>query len=142
MVIFSPNQSVLKISSVHAQIDFKRLVLEREKMNTFFTENVPEYVTVEFNLDVTETKLDRFFDPAPFVPSDKKTREDRCEEILSIQAMGLKKRLEHTGCQSAVIGISGGLDSSLALLVTAKAFVYLGLSEARLRSEHAMLWNN
>lgn len=121
-----------KNQSVHAQIDFKRLVLEREKMNTFFTENVPEYVTVEFNLDVTETKLDRFFDPAPFVPSDKKTREDRCEEILSIQAMGLKKRLEHTGCQSAVIGISGGLDSSLALLVTAKAFDLLGLERSKI----------
>ena len=70
--------------------------------------------------------------PAPFVPSDKKTREDRCEEILSIQAMGLKKRLEHTGCQSAVIGISGGLDSSLALLVTAKAFDLLGLERSKI----------
>ena len=61
------------------------------------------------------------------MPTDKKNREERCEEILSIQEMGLKKRLEHTGCRHAVIGISGGLDSTLALLVTVKAFDDLGL---------------
>ena len=64
----------------------------------------------------------RYVDPAPFVPRDERQRNRRCEEILSIQAMGLKKRLEHTGCHEAVIGLSGGLDSTLALLVTVRAF--------------------
>ena len=64
----------------------------------------------------------RYVDPTPFVPRDERQRNRRCEEILSIQAMGLKKRLEHTGCHEAVIGLSGGLDSTLALLVTVRAF--------------------
>ena len=82
---------------------------------------------VSFNLKVEETCLKRVFPAKPFVPSNKEEREKRCDEILSIQAMGLKKRLEHTHCRSAVLGISGGLDSTLALLVTARAFDYLGL---------------
>lgn len=64
-------------------------------------------------------------DPAPFVPTDRQNREKRCDEILMIQAMGLKKRLEHTGA-NAVVGISGGLDSTLALLVTVRAFDLCG----------------
>lgn len=63
----------------------------------------------------------------PFVPSSVEERELRCEEILSIQAMGLKKRLKHTGSKHAVIGISGGLDSTLALLVIVKAFDMLSI---------------
>ena len=63
----------------------------------------------------------------PFVPADdERTRAERCEEILTIQAMGLKKRLAHTHAKTAVVGISGGLDSTLALLVTARAFDMLG----------------
>ena len=68
------------------------------------------------------SRILRYIDPAPFVPHDPAQRNRRCEEILSIQAMGLKKRLEHTGCKNAVIGLSGGLDSTLALLVTVRAF--------------------
>ena len=71
--------------------------------------------------------LRRYVDPKPFVPSGAAERHARCDEIFTIQALGLKKRLEHTGCQSAVIGISGGLDSTLALLVIARAFDMLGL---------------
>lgn len=62
----------------------------------------------------------------PFVPSDETLKKERCEQILSIQAQGLKKRYEHTGAKTAVIGVSGGLDSTLALLVTARAFDLLG----------------
>ena len=69
-----------------------------------------------------ETELTRYIDKAPFVPSDKQNRDERCKEILDIQMMGLVKRLEHTNCKCAVIGISGGLDSTLALLVTVRAF--------------------
>ena len=63
----------------------------------------------------------------PFVPSDRTEREKRCEEILSIQSYGLKKRFAHTGLKKAVVGVSGGLDSTLALLVTVRAFDMLGL---------------
>ena len=68
----------------------------------------------EFDLEVKDTILSRYVNPAPFVPADKTDRDRRCDEILMIQAMGLKKRLEHTNCKTAVIGISGGLDSTLA----------------------------
>ena len=76
---------------------------------------------------VSTTELTRNFPSRPFVPADQGDRERRCDEILNMQAMGLKKRLEHTRCGSAVIGISGGLDSTLALLVTARAFDLLDL---------------
>ena len=74
-----------------------------------------------------ETKLTREFEKTPFVPVDRGDREERCNEILNIQAAGLAKRLRHTGCKSAVIGLSGGLDSTLALLVTIRAFDQLNL---------------
>ena len=70
----------------------------------------------------------------PFVPSGERDRTLRCEEILSIQSMGLKKRLEHTHCKSAVIGISGGLDSTLALLVTVRAFDALGMDHSNIKA--------
>ena len=76
--------------------------------------------------------MTRTFPRKPFVPSGKEEREKRCDEILTIQAMGLKKRLEHTHSQSAVIGISGGLDSTLALLVTARAFDFLGMPREKI----------
>lgn len=116
-----------KCETIYAQIDLKRLLNERRMMNTFFDNRVNRHETVFFDLKKTQTTLDRCFDAAPFVPKDKKTRDERCEEILMIQSMGLKKRLEHTNCKSAIVGISGGLDSTLALLVTAKAFDMLGI---------------
>ncbi len=121
-----------KNEAVYAQLDLKRLLAERERMNTFHIENIPQYKIVNFNLECTDINLTRYFNPAPFVPSNKKERDYRCEEIMSIQAMGLKKRLEHTSCQSAVVGISGGLDSTLALLVTAKAFDMLGIDRSKI----------
>ena len=83
-------------------------------------------VRVPFTVEETKTFLTRTFPKKPFVPSDEQTRAQRCEEILTIQAMGLKKRLAHTNARTAVFGISGGLDSTLALLVTARAFDMLG----------------
>ncbi|MCI7107918.1 MAG: NAD(+) synthase [Agathobacter sp.] len=103
----------------YSEIDVERLTEERRRMTTFVTEEI--HTEVLFSLDVTDTKLTRFVDSAPFVPGDKINRDKRCDEILMIQAMGLKKRLEHTNA-NAVVGISGGLDSTLALLVTARAF--------------------
>ena len=105
-----------------ADLDLQRLVNERRRMNTYYVHQEAGYEVVSFRLKEYDLELDRYYERTPFVPSSKNDRDARCEEILSIQAMGLKKRLAHTGCKNAVIGISGGLDSTLALLVTARAF--------------------
>ncbi len=111
--------------SVYTEIDLHRLTAERRRMSTFSSSG-EEYINISFPLDCREMALTRYVDPAPFVPGSKLDRDKRCDEILMIQSMGLKKRLEHIGCQSAVVGISGGLDSTLALLVTVRAFDLLG----------------
>jgi NAD+ synthase (glutamine-hydrolysing) len=114
--------------TIYAQIDLQRLSSERRRMTTFLDESEEEYVRVPFSMEALDVPLERTYPRTPFIPSDRKERDHRCDEILTIQAMGLKKRLEHTNCQSAVIGISGGLDSTLAVLVTARAFDLLGIS--------------
>lgn len=121
-----------KNQTICTELDVDRLVSERRRMTTYPAQRPEGYVTVPFSLVVGKTKLTRTFSARPFVPSDQGDRDKRCDEILNIQAMGLKKRLEHTRCQSAVIGISGGLDSTLALLVAARAFDLLGLSRDKI----------
>lgn len=111
--------------SIYTELDMIRLNEERRRMSTFMTSD-ESYINVEFSLKEEKTELTRFVDPAPFVPGNKIDREKRCEEIFMIQAMGLKKRLEHTHAATAVVGISGGLDSTLALLVMVKAFDLIG----------------
>lgn len=114
--------------TVYAAIDLKKLEEERRRTTAFeMGENAGDYEEVEFSLKTEETKLTAKIDPAPFVPGNKEARDQRCDEILTIQAMGLLGRLKHTGCKCAVIGISGGLDSTLALLVTVRAFDRLGI---------------
>ncbi len=109
--------------TVTADLDINRLITARRRMTTYqFTEDETVYEEWLFSLQETETELTRRFDPHPFVPDEIQERERRCDEILNIQAVGLKTRLEHIHCESAVIGLSGGLDSTLALLVTARAF--------------------
>ena len=103
-----------------SEIDVERLEGDRRKNSLFETED--SHVCVPFQLRETETELTRFVDPSPFVPADADARRKHCEDVFAIQAMGLKKRMEHTGAETAVIGISGGLDSTLALLVIARAF--------------------
>ena len=106
-----------------SEIDVERITEERRRMTTFVGEDT--HSEIEFDLKVEETELTRYINPAPFVPGIKEERDKRCDEILMIQAKGLAKRLEHTGA-NAVVGISGGLDSTLAILVTARAFDLLG----------------
>ncbi len=119
--------------TVYADMDLERLGSERRRTSTFPAEESGRYLTIPFSLDTAameakqEQKLLRTIDNRPFVPHDTAERSRRCEEIFSIQALGLKKRLQHTGITHAVLGISGGLDSTLALLVTARAFDMLGL---------------
>ena len=112
---------------IYADMDVKRLVAERRKMTTFFEEDSEEYRRVPFILPVKVNQITRKFPKNPFVPSSREEREKRRDEILSIQSMGLKKRLEHTNCTHAVVGISGGLDSTLAVLVTVRAFDMLDI---------------
>ena len=119
-----------------ADIDVKKLSAERRKMMTFVTTDGEEkqYKKKSFSFTVEETKLDRTFFKTPFIPSNEKEREQRCEEIFMIQAQGLKKRLAHTNCRYAIVGISGGLDSTLALLVTVKAFDLLQIPREQIIS--------
>lgn len=112
-----------------SEIDVERLRTERRVKTSFAqgTESMERPVRrIPFALADVPLRLTRRVSPRPFVPSDSATLHDRCEEILSIQAAGLAKRLIHTRAQSAVIGISGGLDSTLALLVAVKALDRLG----------------
>ncbi len=123
-----------------ADIDTRRLLQERRRLNTFSRID-PEgagyrVVTVCLDREADSARdeaayvLHRPLDPHPFVPKDERALAARCEEILSIQSAGLSRRISHTGSRSVVIGLSGGLDSTLALLVAVRAFDRLGLDRA------------
>ena len=109
------------------EIDLEHLEHDRRLRNTFVTTNDKEYRYIGFDIEPGETAISRKVESMPFVPEDGKQRNARSEEILNLQCMGLKQRLRHIGCRTALIGISGGLDSTLALLVTVRAFDSLGL---------------
>ena len=130
--LIAENGAILARSAMYetgltmADVDVQYLASERLRMNTFGArENT--HVKVPFVTAMRETRIRRFIDPAPFVPSDRAERDQRCEQILAIQVNGLMQRLRHIGCKSAVVGVSGGLDSTLALIVAARAFKKLGL---------------
>lgn len=113
-------------------IDMEKLTSERLK-NISFRDSVKlcpfEAQLIEFQYsDMLIGDFDRFIDPHPFVPSNEKERDLRCKEIFNIQASGLAKRFSHTRLNKAIIGISGGLDSTLALLVIVKTFDMLKIS--------------
>lgn len=117
---------------VVADVDISLIGRQRQTGNTV-TEcySSSEFVINNIALceDTSDYVLTRTIDPMPFVPSYSAERNKLCEEVFAIQTLGLMKRLKHTSCRSAVIGISGGLDSTLALLVTVKAFQILGLDK-------------
>lgn len=115
-----------------AELDLHRLTSERRRNTTFQLSEERILPRISFSIKKEETGLTRTFPSRPFVPSSETERAYRCEEILTIQAMGLKKRLAHTHAGCAVVGISGGLDSTLALLVTARAFELLGLDKKQI----------
>ena len=110
---------------IATEIDVSRLVQERRRMQNF-PAHASGFETVFFSWHLTKTPLTRPISPMPFVPDDPEHRAATCEEILTLAAWGLKKRLKHTGAKTAVLGLSGGLDSTLALLITARAFDLLG----------------
>lgn len=110
------------------EIDVQLLLHERQRMSSFYN-YAEEYNLVEFHVCTEETGLTGVIARNPFVPDEETVRNKRCKEVLEIQAYGLKKRMEHTHCTHTVVGISGGLDSTLALLVTAKAYDLLNLDK-------------
>ncbi len=121
--------------TVYGELDVERLAGERRRISTFdAAADAPDYVVVPYGMKCPDTPLEREINRMPFVPDREEERVKRCEEILMIQAMGLKKRMEHTNCRSVVVGISGGLDSTLALLVSAKACDLLEISRACIRA--------
>lgn len=130
--IIAENGAILKQARryhneiIYSELDIQRIISERRRNTTFKPEEHRTLIKVPFHIRNEITSLTRHFPKMPFVPADEQARSQRCEEILTIQAMGLKKRLAHTKSKTAVVGISGGLDSTLALLVTARAFDMLG----------------
>lgn len=130
--LIAENGALLKESKLFdneltvSEIDVKLLAAERRKNTSF--KSYDNISIVEFNMPLTDTELTRPISPAPFVPSDKVNREERCETILRMQSEGLKKRVEHTNAKTLLIGISGGLDSCLALLVCVKTMDLLNRS--------------
>lgn len=136
--IIAENGSILAQSRLFehemiiADVDVKKLASERRRMSTFRSEKNDNICF--FSLKISDTKLERKFAQTPFVPSDRHDLDTRCEEILTMQAVGLATRLKHIGCKNVVIGLSGGLDSTLALIVTVHAFDRLGLDRAGIRT--------
>lgn len=122
----------------YADIDVERLMSERRRTNTY-TDYIPDsnsryYTEKDFEIKKRDTKLTRTFPCTPFVPSDKSDLENRCEEILTIQATGLATRLKHTGIKNVVLGLSGGLDSTLALIVCVHAFDMLSIDRKNIHT--------
>ncbi len=111
----------------YSEIDIGRIDSERRRMNTFPQFSEREYCRIKIEFKEKELTLTRKYEQMPFVPNDEGELFARCEEILTMQSVGLVTRLKHIGCKNAVLGLSGGLDSTLALIVTVHAFDILGL---------------
>ena len=107
-----------------SELDVDALAYERRRMNTF-PAGGRETSARDFSLEPGTTTLTRHISATPFIPENGGERAERCEEIIKIAALGLKQRLEHTGAKTAVVGLSGGLDSTLAILITAVAMKLL-----------------
>jgi NAD+ synthase (glutamine-hydrolysing) len=122
---------------IYGDLDLDRLVQERMRQNSFgqsvlrLRDDLREYRTVKFSVDIPSTEeipLSRRYERFPFVPSDPTRRDERCREVYEIQVQALVKRFKSTGADKMVIGISGGLDSTQALIVCARAMDIMGLS--------------
>lgn len=124
--IISENGTMIKESSgfdselIYGDLDLKKLSSERRKMTTFKSKH--DYETIYFDSINTDLDTTYYYDPHPFVPNNPKLRAKRCKEVFDIQTRGLMQRLQATGIKKVVVGISGGLDSTLALLVCTMAF--------------------
>lgn len=115
---------------IYADADTEKMLQERRRLTTFKNGEDADFEVIRFSTNVCINETERKFDKYPFIPQDDGNLKERCSEIFAIQYHGLKKRLSHIGIKTVTIGISGGLDSTLALLVTAKAFEDLGLPKS------------
>ncbi len=139
-IILAENKRFQRFSnSIVSDIDVCRLALDRQRTTTFgeskeeiaLDERVIQFSSIQKNW---KAPLQRKISENPFVPQNLEKRNSRCEEIFSIQTAGLAKRLEHCNCKKVVIGLSGGLDSTLALLVCVKTFELLGLDKKNIKA--------
>ena len=115
---------------IAAEIDIEKIVQERLRMNTWENERDENINVVKFSYDeetIRQFNPERQFPKSPFIPEDNEVLSERCENILTIQAVGLVSRIKHIGLKNVVLALSGGLDSTLALIVAVKAFDRLGL---------------
>lgn len=137
--IIAENGSVIAESEkftsgiIYADVDFNRIQLERIKSTTFAYKN-SICLEIAFNMPIKNTNLIRHFSPTPFIPSSNSDLQERCHEIHNIQAVGLMSRLKHIGCKNVVLGLSGGLDSTLALIVAIHAFDMLSLDKKGIKA--------
>lgn len=120
--------------NIYSEIDVEKLASERMRINTYEYAENNDYIFVNFSVEEENTILTRMMQTNPFLPQNEDDRGEWFEEILEIQARGLKKRMTHIGAKTVVLGISGGLDSTLALLVTAKTFDLLGLERSGIKA--------
>lgn len=136
--IISENASILAESKrfttgiIYADVDVAKLSSERRRTNTF--SHKKDNFVIEFDMNLKRTRLSRTFPQMPFVPADKTDLANRCEEIITMQATGLATRLAHTGIKNVVLGLSGGLDSTLALIVCVHAFDMLFLDRKNIHT--------
>ena len=139
-------------SILYGDIDYERIKFERSYSQNFESSasafsHRTEYSKVSLSpirvIDIQKEELKRIYQKNPFVPADPATVDLRCNEIFSIQSAGLAKRMEHSHSKKAIVGISGGLDSTLALLVCAETFqAHRQRPAGYHRSDHAGIWNN
>lgn len=146
--VIAENGSILaeavpfECKTIFADIDLERLRAERRRANTFAQGECAggreEFRTIQIDVASRSKKIDgenplmRFVDPRPFVPSDKGERAERCRSIIEMQSRALAKRVSSSAAKGAVIGLSGGIDSTLALLVTARAFDLLDMPRSKI----------
>jgi len=133
-----------KNGTIITEIDVNKLAYERRKMNTCEIKGREDYNFIDFSFEkiytteynsegikekmLIEISLGRKFPKSPFIPGNKEESDSNSEDVITIQSLGLKKRMAHVGCKYVVIGLSGGLDSTLAVLVACRTMDMLGLS--------------
>lgn len=119
---------------IYSEIDLGKIVSKRKRVTRSTYQNNSEYIKIPYSFsdkeyELKNYKLSRVISRSPFIPEDKGEREKLCKDIIMIQAMGLKGRLSHIRSSCALIGLSGGLDSTLALLVIDRTFDMMGLDK-------------
>ena len=119
---------------IFADLDVFKLESERRKNNNFSYDTADEFDRISFDMPLRQTKLNRKFPKLPFIPSEKSQIKERCEDILTMQSIGLATRMQNARVEHLVLGISGGLDSTLALIVSIKALDILGLDHSNLHA--------